>query len=132
GQRPPAAWQMALGFVAAAGWLSCTILGYLHRILPFIVWHNRYWCRGRQPGVPAFRVMVDWRLAWIAFAVYNAGVVGTALALVPALPAGVVLAVLGAGAALAAGNLYWTPLRYATDQGPGSRGYAISRPTDYR
>lgn len=111
GQRPPAAWQMALGFVAAAGWLSCTILGYLHRILPFIVWHNRYWGRGRQPGVPAFRVMVDWRLAWIAFAVYNAGVVGTALALVTALPAGVFLAVLGAGAALAAGNLFWTLLR---------------------
>src|SRR5690606_37422671 len=34
-----------LGFLAAAGWLSNTILGYLHRILPFFVWHNKYWGR---------------------------------------------------------------------------------------
>ncbi len=54
GLRPSATWMTALGFLAAAGWLSGTILGYLHRILPFIVWHNRYWGRGHVPGVPPF------------------------------------------------------------------------------
>lgn len=111
GFRPAPSWLTALGFLAAAGWLSSTILGYLHRILPFIVWHNRYWGRGREPGVPAFRDMIHQPLAWAAFAVYHAGVVGTALALVTAWPAGPFLALLGLGAALAAGNLLWTLFR---------------------
>src|SRR5690606_13349708 len=38
-------WISTLGVVIAAGWLSNTVLGYLHRILPFFVWHNRYWGR---------------------------------------------------------------------------------------
>ena len=111
GVRPPPAWLTALGFLAAAGWLSNTILGYLHRILPFVVWHNRYWGRGREPGVPAFRVMVNLPVAWLAMGVYNAGVAGAAVALLTALPVGGFLALLGVGAVLAAGNLLWTLLR---------------------
>lgn len=111
GLRPSATWMTALGFLAAAGWLSGTILGYLHRILPFIVWHNRYWGRGRVPGVPAFRGMVHRPLAWAALLVYNAAVVGVAVALVTALPAAPFLVMLGAGAALAAANLLWTMAR---------------------
>lgn len=111
GRSVPEAWPTALGYLVAAGWLSNTILGYLHRILPFVVWHNRYWGRGREPGVPAFRVMVHLPLAWAAFTVYNAGVLGVAAALVTALPVGGFLVVAGTGAALAAGNLFWTLLR---------------------
>lgn len=109
--RPAPTWLMALGFLSAAGWLSSTILGYLHRILPFIVWHNRYWGRGREPGVPAFRHMIHQPLAWVALAVYNAGVAGVTLALVTALPVAPFLVLLGIGAALAAANLLWTLLR---------------------
>lgn len=104
----PARLITALGFLAAAGWLSNTILGYLHRILPFIVWHNRYWGRARDPGVPAFRHMVHPSLAWAACAVYNAGVVGGVAALLSAWPARPFLVLLGAGAALAALNLLRT------------------------
>lgn len=95
----------ALGFLVAAGWLSSTILGYLHRILPFVAWHNRYWGRAREPGVPAFRRMVHQPAAWAGFAVYQAGVVGVTAALATALPVVPFLAVLGLGAGLAGLNL---------------------------
>ncbi|HEY8496916.1 MAG TPA: hypothetical protein VIK98_07805 [Limnochordales bacterium] len=111
GSPLPAQGLTALAFLAAAGWLSNTILGYLHRILPFVVWHNRYWGRAREPGVPAFRHMVHQPLAWAACAVYNAGVVGSVVALLSAWPAGPFLVLLGAGAAAAALNLIRTLLK---------------------
>ncbi|MFO7312141.1 MAG: hypothetical protein C0P61_008770, partial [Bacillota bacterium] len=67
--------------------------------------------RAREPGVPAFRHMVHQPMAWAACAVYNAGVAGAAVALVSAWPTGPFLALLGAGAALAALNLFRTLLK---------------------
>src|SRR5690606_26236937 len=94
-----------LGFLAAAGWLTNTIFGYLHRIWPFIVWHNKYWGRGREPGVPAFRIMVNGRIAWIGLVIYNAGVIGVLLSLVTAVPTKGALALLMAGGIIISGNL---------------------------
>lgn len=101
---PPGA-VVFLGFLVAGGWLTNTVLGYLHRIWPFIVWHNKYWGRGREPGVPAFRVMVNGRVAWIGLAVYNAGVLGVLLSLVSPLPVKGALALVVIGGIIAAGNL---------------------------
>jgi len=94
-----------LGVLVLTGWLSNTILGYLHRIVPFIVWHNKYWDRSREPGVPAFRVMVNTRVAWTGFALYNAGVLAVLAALVTRVPLTLALALLTAGGIIAAGNV---------------------------
>src|SRR5690606_7353731 len=111
GGASPPSWISALGFLLAAGWMSHTVLGYLHRILPFFIWHNRYWGRGREPGVPAFRHMIHHPTAWIALVIYNIGVAGAAISLVTSLPLMPFLWILAAGGALAAGNLLWTLIR---------------------
>lgn len=112
---PPAAVSPAtvvfVGVLALTGWLSNTILGYLHRIVPFVVWHNKYWDRSREPGIPAFRVMVDTRVAWIGFALYNGGVLAVLAGLVTPLPVAPGLALLTVGGAIAAANLLRVFLR---------------------
>lgn len=102
---------VAIGIIAAAGWLSNTILGYLHRILAFVVWHNKYWGRGKEPGVPAFRDMVHVPLAWSGLIVYNIGVIATGTAAAMGWSLAWPLGALGAGAVLASGNLVWTLFR---------------------
>lgn len=102
---------MALGIITAAGWLSNTILGYLHRILAFFVWHNKYWGRGKEPGVPAFRDMVHVPLAWSGLIMYNIGVVAAVVAVVADSSLAWPLGAIGAGAVLASGNLVWTLFR---------------------
>lgn len=102
---------IALGTLLGAGWLSNTILGYLHRILAFFVWHNKYWGRGREPGVPAFRHMVNSRPAFLGLLLFNTGVVGMIVTLycnVSVLWAIVPLAV---GALVIVANLIRTMLR---------------------
>lgn len=101
----------AIGVIAAAGWLPNTILGYLHRILPFFVWHNKYWGRGKEPGVPAFRDMVNVPLAWSGLIVYNIGVMTTIAAVAADWSLAWPLGAMGAGAVLASGNLVWTLFR---------------------
>lgn len=96
---------MALGLLAMPGWLSNTVLGYMHRIVPFIAWHNKYWGRGREPGVPAFRSMIHGPWAWAALAVYNAGLLAALASLFTPLQPQWGLGMMAAGGALAAGNL---------------------------
>lgn len=74
GRPMPAAGYISLGVLGVAGWVNLSILGYLHRILPFIVWHGKYWGRTSEPGVPAFRDMIPPRWAWTGFGTYLAGV----------------------------------------------------------
>lgn len=102
---------IALGILLGGGWLSNTILGYLHRILAFFVWHNKYWGRGREPGVPAFRDMVDRRLATAGMVLFNGGVVGVAGALYVDISVGWGAALWGVGAFVVAANLVWTMVR---------------------
>lgn len=70
-----------IGVAGVGGWLSNAILGYLYRILPFYVWHNKYWGRTAEPGVPAFRDMIAEGPAWLGFVLYNAGVLGLLIGL---------------------------------------------------
>lgn len=69
------------GWFAGAGWLSTSIVAYLHRILPFLVWHSRYWGKPKEEIKTGFPQMVDQRLGRVALWVYNAGVVGIGLGL---------------------------------------------------
>src|SRR5690606_16619374 len=105
GLGPPLVWA---GVAGLGGWLTNAILGYLHRILPFYVWHNKYWGRGKEPGVPAFREMVAEGPAWIGLALHNAGVIGLLIALPTGLPLAGYLARLLVGAMVAAANLQET------------------------
>lgn len=100
-----------LGLAGLFGWLSCAILGYLHRILPFFVWHNKYWHRTDEPGVPSFRHMVHEGAAWLGLALYNAGLIG----LLAVAPFGFNVTgyavLMSLGALVATGNLLRTLMR---------------------
>lgn len=100
-----------LGVAGLFGWLSSAILGYLHRILPFFVWHNKYWHRTGEPGVPSFRHMVHEGVAWLGLALYHAGLLGL-LVLIPfGFSVRGYAALLGLGTLVATGNLMRTLLR---------------------
>jgi len=65
------------GWFAAAGWLSNSVAGYLHRILPFLLWHHRYWGKPKEEVKTRFLQMVSQRLGRVGIWVYNAGVLLT-------------------------------------------------------
>src|SRR5690606_2754851 len=91
-------WLATFGWLALAGWLSCNVAGYLHRILPFIVWHNRYWGKAKELIRTPFQDMVSQKLSRRGFYVYNAGVAMVAASLwgAPLAEAGLVLLAVGA------------------------------------
>lgn len=62
------------GWFAAAGWLANSVLAYLHRILPFLLWHHRYWGKPKDQVRTSFPRMVDKEQARLGFWIYNAGV----------------------------------------------------------
>jgi len=70
-----AAWIRAFAWLITAGWLSNAITGYLHRILPFVAWHNRYWGKPKEEIRTRFQDMVSQRLGKWGVYIYNAGVI---------------------------------------------------------
>lgn len=69
----------AAGMCFLAGWVGNSVLGYQHRILPFLAWHTRY--MGKKGGVPFFSRMVNHTVAMVAFGAYNAGLLGAIVTL---------------------------------------------------
>lgn len=67
------AWSL-FGWFAAAGWLANSVVAYLHRILPFLLWHHRYWGKAKEEVRTSFPRMVDKERARLGFWLYNAGV----------------------------------------------------------
>jgi hypothetical protein len=66
GWRQPAV-LAALELAALVGWLGQSIIGYLYKIVPFLIWHARYGpLVGREP-VPLMRELVHERWAWASF-----------------------------------------------------------------
>jgi hypothetical protein len=64
---------VALGLTALVGWLGQSTLGYLYKIVPFLVWQARYGpLAGRQP-VPLMRDLIHQRAAWLSFWLINGG-----------------------------------------------------------
>lgn len=80
------------GFLFFIAWLSQTVIGYAYKIVPFLVWNERYAEKvGREP-VPLLKDMVNERLIQWVLGSYNAGIIFTGAGI---LAANVVLVYVG-------------------------------------
>lgn len=98
---------VALALFALVGWVGQSTIGYLYKIVPFLIWHERYGPRVGREHVPLMREMISQRWAVISWWLINSGILGTALLAWGGwiLPAQVASGLLGAGLVLAAGNI---------------------------
>ncbi|RAQ96894.1 hypothetical protein [Thermogemmatispora tikiterensis] len=69
------AWPVALVFCLLVGWSGQSIVGYLYKIVPFLVWHSRYGPLVGHQKVPLMRELIHERLAWASFWLLNGGLV---------------------------------------------------------
>jgi hypothetical protein len=97
----------ALGLAALVGWLGQSMIGYLYKIVPFLIWHARYGPLVGREHVPLMRELVHERWAWASFWLINAGLVGAILSamLMWVWPLQIASGLLGAGLVLAAANV---------------------------
>jgi hypothetical protein len=98
---------VALGLAALVGWLGQSMLGYLYKIVPFLVWQTRYAPLVGRQSVPLMRDLVRQPIARLSFWAIN---VALPLAIVCALidwtaAFQVAASALGLGLALAAANI---------------------------
>jgi hypothetical protein len=56
------------------GWIGLTIIGMLHKIVPFLFWTHRYGARAGAERVPLVRELVDMRRAEATYWLLNAGI----------------------------------------------------------
>ena len=98
---------VALGLAALVGWLGQSTVGYLYKIVPFLVWQSRYGPFVGRQKVPLMRELVHERWAWISWWLINTGMVGALFSALCAwmLPLQMASALLGAGFVLAAINI---------------------------
>ena len=106
GEQQPAIFA-ALGLAAFVGWLGQSTIGYLYKIVPFLVWQHRYGPLVGHQKVPLMRELLQERWAWISWWLINGGLLGLVISLslswvLPAQGAG---GLLGAGFVLAALNV---------------------------
>jgi len=97
----------ALGLAALVGWLGQSAVGYLYKIVPFLVWQSRYGPFVGRRKVPLMRELVHERWAWASWGLINVGLAGALFSVLFAwlLAAQLASGVLGAGLALAAVNV---------------------------
>ncbi len=90
----------AYGFLGLVGWVSLTIIGMMHKIVPFLVWFHRYSDLVGVEPVPALHQLYSEAWQRRGFWLLHAGVLGTAAGLLAASPWGIRggLAVLAAAA----------------------------------
>ena len=105
-------WQLpavltALGLRALVGWLGQSIIGYLYKIVPFLIWHTRYGPLVGRERVPLTREVVHERWAWLSWWLINGGLVGVILSALLAwsILLQITSGLLGAGLVLAAANI---------------------------
>jgi hypothetical protein len=98
----------ALGLAALVGWLGQSTIGYLYKIVPFLVWQSRYGSLVGREKVPLMRELVHERWAWGSWWLINIGLAGTLLSVLFmwVLPAQIASGLLGAGFVLAAINIF--------------------------
>ena len=106
GWQPPSV-LTALTLLALIGWLGQSITGYLYKIVPFLIWHERYGPLVGRQKVPLMRDMIHQRWAMVSFCCINGGVAGMSLAafLSWVLPLQLAGGLLGVGLVLAAINV---------------------------
>jgi hypothetical protein len=107
-----ARWQQpkafaVLGLAALVGWLGQSTVGYLYKIVPFLVWQSRYGPFVGRKTVPLMRELLHERWAWASWWLINVGLAGVLLAapLARVLTLQIASGVLGAGLVLAAINV---------------------------
>ncbi|HKV86065.1 MAG TPA: hypothetical protein VJN88_16045 [Ktedonobacterales bacterium] len=98
---------MALALSVFVGWLGQTAIGYLYKIVPFLVWQSRYAPLVGKTKVPLMRDLVQQQWATATFWLLNCGLLGAvvASALAWTLPLRFSCVVFGAGLVLAAANV---------------------------
>ena len=98
----------ALVLATVIGWLGQSIVGYLYKIVPFLIWHTRYGPLAGRQKIPLMREMVHERWAWISWWCINLGLVATLCSFLLNIDwtAQIAGSILGAGLALVAVNIF--------------------------
>jgi hypothetical protein len=98
---------VGLGLGALVGWLGQSTIGYLYKIVPFLIWHERYGPLVGRQKVPLMRELVRERWACASFWLINVGLPAAMLFAAVGLmgPLRVAVGVVGIGLALAAINV---------------------------
>lgn len=60
-------WAIAFAVVGLVGWIGFSIVGYFHKILPFLAWYHRYSGLVGKRKVPLIRDLFDERSTWVGF-----------------------------------------------------------------
>ncbi len=95
--RGVSGWAIVL-YLFFFGWMGLSILGYLQKIVPFLLWLHRYAPKiGREP-VPRMRDILPETWTWQVYLLYGTGVAAGAVALVAASKTALALALALAGA----------------------------------
>lgn len=68
-EKPPV--LAALVLAALVGWLGQSMIGYLYKIVPFLVWQHRYGPLAGRQKVPLMRELLHGRLAWVCWWAIN-------------------------------------------------------------
>lgn len=97
----------ALGLVALVGWLGQSTIGYLYKIVPFLVWQSRYGALVGRQKVPLMRDLVHQQWASASFWLVNSALplVAITALLGWVVPLQIAAAVLGSGLILTAANV---------------------------
>lgn len=97
----------ALGLAALVGWLGQSTVGYLYKIVPFLVWQSRYGSLVGRQKVPLMRQLLHERRAWASWWLINVGLAGALFSALFAwlVPLQIASGALGAGLILAALNV---------------------------
>lgn len=100
-------WVVAYGYAAIVGCFGFAIIGKYYKIIPFLIWLNRYSGTVAPGPVPLLKDLVDDRLGWASLGLLAAGYCGILIGLLGAQAAIVTAAglVYLAGALLGAGTL---------------------------
>ena len=91
---------LAVAYLVLLGWIGQSILGNLQKIVPFLVWNQRYASRIGREKVPLLRDLIHLPTARLAFWLFNSGVLAEAVALALAHPLAISLAAIPVALAL--------------------------------
>ena len=76
----------ALVLAALVGWLGQSMIGYLYKIVPFLIWQRRYGPLAGRQKVPLMREMLHERRAWVSWWAINLGLIATVCAMLLHIP----------------------------------------------
>jgi hypothetical protein len=91
---------LAAAYLLLMGWIGQTILGNIQKIVPFLVWNQRYASRVGREKVPLLRDLIHLPTAHLAFWLLNAGILIETAALALANPLAISLGAIPVALAL--------------------------------